>query len=99
MSNKLLKEELTDIKYLFRYKSGKVISEQSISFMKKKQPERLVKDIETGKIVGTYTKGVGFFPTPKGKKMGYEYGSLSIPMGTIFGGIEIDDFEYENDDF
>jgi hypothetical protein len=99
MNKRILTEELGDIKYLFGYKSGKVISEQFHPDSIKKSPSRLVKDIETGKIVGTHKRGVGFHPSPDGEELGYEYHPTSIPYGTKFGGTEIGDFDYEDDDF
>jgi hypothetical protein len=93
MDKNILSEELSGMKYLFGYEPGKVISEQ------KSRPERLVKHRETGDVVGTYIRGVGFHPNMYGEEMGYEYHPTEIPHGTKFGGIEIDDFDYEDEDF
>jgi hypothetical protein len=99
MDKKILSEELNDMKYLFGYKSGKVISEQSRHKISKKHPERLVKDIKTGEIVGTYKRGVGFYPSPHGEELGYEYHPTSIPHDTKFGGDEVGEFDYDDNDF
>jgi hypothetical protein len=99
MNNTILSEELNDMKYLFGYKPGKVISEQSHHNIDKKRPERLVKHNKTGKIVGTHKHGVGFHPSPYGEKLGYEFHPTDIPHGTRLGGTEIDDFEYDDADF
>lgn len=99
MDKKILTEELGDMKYLFGYKSGKVISEQSHYETTKKRPERLVKDIETGKIVGTYQHGLGFHPSPDGEELGYESHPTRIPYGTRLAGSEVGEFNYEDDDF
>jgi len=99
MDKKILSEELNNMKYLFDYKSGKVISEQSRHKNTKRHPERLVKDIETGEIVGTYKRGLGFYPSPHGEELGYEYHSTSIPDGTKISGTEVGEFDYDDDDF
>ena len=96
MDKRILSEELNDMKYLFGYKSGKVISEQSRHKNTKRHPERLVKDIETGEIVGTHKRGVGFYPSPYGEELGYEYHPTDIPYGTKIGGTEVD---YDDNDF
>lgn len=99
MDKRILTEELGDIKYLFGYKTGKVISEQFHPDSIRKRPERLVKDIETGKIVGTYQHGLGFHPSPDGEELGYESHSTRIPYGTRLAGSEVGEFDYEDDDF
>lgn len=99
MEKKLINEDITNMKYLFGYKPGKVISEQIHPDMIKGKPERLVKDVETGKVVGTYKRGVGFYPSSYGEELGYEYQPTSIPHGTKLAGIEVGDFDYEDDDF
>jgi len=99
MDNRILTEELGDIKYLFGYKAGKVISEQFRPNSIKKHPERLVKDIDTNKIVGTYKRGVGFHPSPYGEELGYESHPKDIPYGTKMGGTEVGEFDYGDDNF
>jgi hypothetical protein len=110
MDKKLINEDITNMKYLFGYKPGKVISEQEepeideyfygdVEDLDKKRPERLVKDIETGKIVGTYQHGIGFHPSPDGEELGYESHPTRIPYGTRLAGSEVGEFDYEDDDF
>ena len=98
MDKRILTEELGDIKYLFGYKSGKVISEQFHPDSIRRRPQRLVKDIETGRIVGTHRDGVGFHPSPYGEELGYEFHPTDIPYGTKMGGTEVGEFDY-NDEF
>ena len=45
-------------------------------------PERYVRDVETGKMVGTHQYGVGFTVNKIGERMGYESDPVSIPDGT-----------------
>jgi hypothetical protein len=112
MNKKLINEDIQNIKYLFGYKPGRVISEQDIDYTTddyldmteideegKRRPERLVKHIDTGKLVGTHKYGRGFTPNSRGEELGFEYHPTSIPDGTKFGGIEVGDFDYEDDDF
>ena len=109
MSNKLINEDIQNIKYLFGYKPGRVISEQDIDYTtddyldtemdEERRPERLVKHIDTGKLVGTHKYGRGFRPNPHGEELGFEYHPSSIPNKTKFGGTEVGDFDYEDDDF
>jgi len=113
MDKKLINEDISNMKYLFGYKPGRVISEQNIDYTTedfsqdeseldeegKRRPERLVKHIDTGKLVGTHKYGRGFTPNPHGEELGFEHHPSSIPNKTKFGGIEIDDFDYEDDDF
>ena len=112
MNKKLINEDIQNIKYLFGYKPGRVISEQDIDYTTddyldmtemdeegKRRPERLVKHIDTNKIVGSHRYGVGFTPNSRGEELGFEYHPTSIPDGTKFGGTEIDDFDYEEGDF
>jgi hypothetical protein len=113
MDKKLINEDISNMKYLFGYKPGRVISEQNIDYTTedfsqdeseldeegKRRPERLVKHIDTGKLVGTHKYGRGFTPNPHGEELGFEHHPSSIPNKTKFGGIEIDDFDYEDEDF
>lgn len=112
MDKKLINEDINNMKYLFGYKPGRVISEQDIDYTTddyldtteideegKRHPERHVKHKKTDKLVGTFKKGVGFNPTPHGEKLGFESHPTDIPRGTILGGTEIGDFDYEDDDF
>ena len=48
-------------------------------------PERYVRDIETGKLVGTHKDGVGFTVNEIGERMGYESDPDGIPNGTKMG--------------
>jgi hypothetical protein len=110
MDKRILTEELGDMRYLFGYKAGKVISEQEqpeideyfygdIENLGKKHPERLVKHADTGKIVGTHKHGVGFHPSPHGEELGYESHPTDIPYGTRLGGTEVGEFDYDDNDF
>jgi hypothetical protein len=111
MDKKLINEDIKNMKYLFGYKPGRVISEQDIDYTTedlshdeideegKRHPERHVKHKKTNKTVGIYKKGVGFHPTPHGEELGFEHHPTDIPHGTILGGTEIGDFDYEDDDF
>ena len=109
MSKKLINEDIQNIKYLFGYKPGRVISEQDIDYTtddyldvemdEERRPERLVKHIDTGKLVGTHKYGRGFRPNPHGEELGFEHHPSSIPNKTKFGGTEVGDFDYEDNDF
>lgn len=102
MDKKILNEDIQNIKYLFGYKPGRVISEQDHLEMDeegKRHPERHVKHKKTNKTVGIFKKGVGFNPTIHGNELGFEFHPTDIPHGTTFGGTEIGDFDYEDDDF
>ena len=111
MDNKLLNEDIQNIKYLFGYKPGRVISEQDIDYTTedfshdeideegKRHPERQVRLSKSNKIVGSYKKGVGFTPTSQGEELGFEFNPTDIPHGTRMSGTEIGDFDYEDDDF
>jgi len=112
MDKKLINEDIQSMKYLFGYKPGRVISEQDIDYTTddylntgemdeegKRHPERHVKHKKTNKTVGIFKKGVGFNPTSQGEKLGFEFHPTDIPHGTILGGTEIGDFDYEDDDF
>ena len=109
MDKKLINEDIQNIKYLFGYKPGRVISEQDIDYTteaylddemgEERRPERLVKHIDTGKLVGTHKYGRGFRPNPHGEELGFEHHPSSIPNKTKFGGTEVGDFDYEDDDF
>lgn len=112
MDKKLINEDIQNIKYLFGYKPGRVISEQDIDYTTddyldtteideegKRHPERHVKHKKSNKIVGTYKKGVGFNPTPYGEGLGFEFHPTDIPSGTILAGTDIGDYDYEDDDF
>ena len=112
MDKKLINEDIKSMKYLFGYKPGRVISEQDIDYTTddyldtteideegKRHPERHVKHKDTNRTVGIYKKGVGFNPTIHGKELGFEFHPTSIPRETVFGGTEIGDFDYEDDDF
>jgi len=111
MDKKILNEDIQNMKYLFGYKPGRVISEQDIDYTTedfshdeideegKRHPERHVKHKKTNKTVGIFKKGVGFNPTIHGNELGFEFHPTDIPHGTILGGTEIGDFDYEDDDF
>jgi hypothetical protein len=109
MDKKILNEDVKNMKYLFGYKPGRVISEQDFDYTTDAyldteldeggRPERIVKDIDTNKIVGSYKHGVGFIPNNRGEELGFEYHPTSIPDGTKFGGTEVGDFDYEDEDF
>jgi hypothetical protein len=110
MDKKLINEDIKNMKYLFGYKAGKVISEQEqpeideyfhgdVKDLGIKHPERLVRHSDTGKLVGTHKHGEGFHPSSHGEELGFEHHPTDIPHGTKFGGTEIGDFDYEDDDF
>jgi len=111
MDKKLINEDIQNMKYLFGYKPGRVISEQDIDYTTedflqdeideegKRHPERQVRHKKTNRIVGTHKKGVGFTPTSQGKELGFEFHPTDIPHGTRLSGTEIGDFDYEDDDF
>jgi hypothetical protein len=112
MDKKLINEDIQNIKYLFGYKPGRVISEQDFDYTTddylniteideegKRRPERLVKHIDTGKLVGTHKYGRGFRPNPHGEELGFEHHPSSIPNKTKFGGTEVGDFDYDDEDF
>lgn len=112
MNKKLINEDISNMKYLFGYKTGRVISEQDVDYTTddyldtteideegKRHPERHVKHKKTNKTVGIYKKGVGFNPTIHGNELGFEFHPTDIPHGTILAGTEIGDFDYEDDDF
>jgi hypothetical protein len=112
MDKKLINEEVQNIKYLFGYKPGRVISEQDIDYTTdnyldttemdeegKRRPERLVKHSDTGKLVGIHKHDTGFHPNRHGEELGFDFNLTDIPHGTKFGGIEVDDFDYEEGDF
>ena len=110
MDNKLLNEDIQNMKYLLGYKPGRVISEQDIDYTTedfshdeideegKRHPERQVRHKKTNRIVGTHKKGVGFIPTTQGEELGFESHPTDIPHGTRLAGVEIGDFDYEDDD-
>ena len=110
MDKKLINEDIQNMKYLFGYKPGRVISEQDIDYTTedfshdeigeegKRHPERQVRHKKTNRIVGTHKKGVGFTPTTQGEKLGFESHPTDIPHGTRLAGVEIGDFDYEDDD-
>jgi hypothetical protein len=111
MNKKLINEDIQNIKYLFGYKPGRVISEQDFDYTTddylnitemdeegKRRPERLVKHIDTDKLVGTHKYGRGFTPNPHGEELGFEHHPSSIPNKTKFGGTEVGDFNYEDDE-
>jgi len=111
MNKKLINEDIANMKYLFGYKAGRVISEQDIDYttddyldteideISKGRPERLVRHSDTDKIVGSHKKGEGFKPSPHGEELGFEHHPMDIPKGSRFSGTEIGDFDYEDDDF
>jgi hypothetical protein len=112
MGKKLINEDIQNMKYLFGYKPGRVISEQDFDYTTddyldtseideegKRHPERQVKHKKTNRLVGIHKKGVGFTPTPHGEELGFEFHPTDIPHGTILGGTEVGDFDYEDDDF
>ena len=109
MDKKLINEDITNMKYLFGYKPGRVISEQDFDYTtddyldssemdEERRPERLVKHIDTNKLVGTHKYGRGFTPNRHGEELGFEHHPSSIPNKTKFGGTEVGDFDYEDDD-
>ena len=105
MNKKLINEDIKNMKYLFGYKAGRVISEQDFDYTtddyldteidENGKPERLVKHKNTNKIVGSHKKGEGFRPSPHGEKLGFKHHPMDIPHGTKFGGTEVGDFDYE----
>jgi hypothetical protein len=109
MDKKLLNEDVKNMKYLFGYKPGRVISEQDIDYTtddyldvemdEGRRPDRIVKHIDTNKIVGSHKHGVGFTPNSRGEELGFEHHPVRIPHGTKFGGTEVGDFDYEDEDF
>jgi hypothetical protein len=102
MDKKLISEDIQNMKYLFGYKPGRVISEQDHLEMDeegKRHPERQVRHKDTNKIVGLHKKGTGFTPTSQGKELGFEFHPIDIPHETRLAGTEIGDFDYEDDDF
>lgn len=109
MDKKLINEDIANMRYLFGYKPGRVISEQDIDYTtedfshdemdEEGRPERLVRHSDTGKLVGSHKHGKGFHPNPHGEKLGFEHHPMDIPYGTKFAGTEIGDFDYEDDDF
>ena len=110
MDKKLLNEDIQNMRYLFGYKPGRVISEQDIDYTTedfshdeigeegKRHPERQVRHKKTNRIVGTHKKGVGFTPTTQGEELGFESHPTDIPHGPRLAGVEIGDFDYEDDD-
>lgn len=107
MDKKLINEDIKNMKYLFGYKPGRVISEQDIDYTTddyldttemdeegNRHPERLVRHIDTGNIVGTHKHKKGFHPNNHGEELGFEFHSTDIPHGTKFGGTEVGDFDY-----
>ena len=110
MDKKILNEEIQNMKFLFGYKPGRVISEQDIDYTTddyldttkmgdEDRPERLVKHRDSNKIVGTHKPGKGFRPNRYGKEEGFEAHPFDIPYGTKFGGTEVGDFDYKDNDF
>jgi hypothetical protein len=109
MDEKLINEDIQNIKYLFDYKPGRVISEQDFDYTtddyldtemdEERKPERLVKHIDTGKLVGSHKHKKGFHPNRHGEELGFEHHPIHIPYGTKFGATEVGDFDYEEGDF
>ena len=112
MDKKLINEDISNMKYLFGYKPGRVISEQDVDYTTdayldvteideegRRYPERQVRHKKTNKIIGMHKKGVGFTPTTQGEELGFEFHPTDIPHGTRLSGTEIGDFDYEDDDF
>ena len=108
MDKKLINEDIQNMKYLFGYKPGRVISEQDFDYTtdgyldttemdEERKPEKLVKHIDTDKIVGTHKHKKGFHPNRHGEELGFEYHPTRIPHGTKFGGVEVGDFDYSDD--
>jgi hypothetical protein len=64
-----------------------------------RKPERLVKHIDTGKLVGSHKHKKGFHPNRHGEELGFEHHPIHIPYGTKFGATEVGDFDYEEGDF
>jgi hypothetical protein len=109
MSKKLINEDIQNIntflginrEELFQNKIL-IILPMTIWMLKmdeERRPEILVKHIDTGKLVGTHKYGRGFRPNPHGEELGFEHHPSSIPNKTKFGGTEVGDFDYEDDDF
>jgi len=109
MDKKILNEDIQNIKYLFGYKPGRVISEQDFDYTtddyldtemgEERKPGRLVKHIDSGKLVGTHKHKKGFHPNRHGEELGFEHHPIHIPYGTKFGATEVGDFDYEEGDF
>jgi hypothetical protein len=110
MDKKLINEDIANMKYLFGYKPGRVISEQDIDYTTddyldttemdeegKRHPERLVRHSDTNKLIGTHKHKKGFHPNRHGEELGFEYHPTRIPHGTKFGGVEVGDFDYSDD--
>jgi hypothetical protein len=112
MNKKLINEDIKNMKYLFGYKAGRVISEQDFDYTTddyldvddteldeggKRHPERLVKHSDTGKLVGTHKHDTGFRPNRHGEELGFDIHSTDIPYGIKFGGVEVGDFDYNDD--
>lgn len=104
MYKKLINEDISNMKYLFGYKPGRVISEQDIDYttddyltvemVGERTPERLVKHIHTGKLVGTHKYGRGFRPNRHGEELGFKPHPSSIPNQTKFAETEDDEEVY-----
>jgi hypothetical protein len=62
--------------------------------LEREAPERLVKHIDSGKIVGTHKYGVGYIPNEFGKSLGHSSHPTSIPDLTK---IDDDDDDEMND--
>ena len=60
-------------------------------------PERLVKHMDSGKIVGTHKHGVGYTPNKHGIRLGHSSHPTSIPNFTKFDDEDDYDFEYNTD--
>jgi hypothetical protein len=56
-------------------------------------PERLVKHMDSGKIVGTHKHGVGYTPNKHGRSLGHSNHPTSIPNFTKFD--DEDDYDFE----
>jgi len=56
-------------------------------------PERLVKHMDSGKIVGTHKHGVGYTPNKHGIRLGHSSHPTSIPNFTKFD--DEDDYDFE----
>jgi len=105
MNKKLINEDIKNMKYLFGYKAGRVISEQDFDYTtddyldteidESGKPERLVKHKNTNKIVGSHKHGIGFTPNRHGEELGFKHHPTDIPHGTKFGGTEVGDFDEE----
>jgi hypothetical protein len=108
MDKKLINEDIKNMKYLFGYKPGRVISEQDIDYTTddyldttemdeegKRHPERLVRHSDTNKLVGTHKHEKGFHPNRHGEELGFDFHLTDIPHGTKFGGVEVGDFDYD----